>query len=254
MGARIEIARNFWLEGDINGDFAKTFAALAGLTCTPSKYHQSYIVDKNIQFIRNLASRLHGTAVHARNCEDELMSPMEYILVASAEDEYLNALIDLLFVYETPAACARSILFCIRNHSKKCARTLVEKYNVRMPANAVLAAAHPLDIPMLRFVLFDLHAYARGADPNAQDPDGNNALHFLCYRMLRVNGRAPMSDCVRALIEAGVPRNARNSDGQTPLQELLSMPAEPPPLLWPLSRAPSPVFWADVRQIRALLR
>ena len=71
------------------------------------------------------------------------MTPMEYMLCASAEDDYLNALIDLLITYETPEARTRSILFCIRNRSEKCARTLVEKYHVRMPAEALLAAAAP---------------------------------------------------------------------------------------------------------------
>ena len=134
---------NFWLEGDTSGDLAGAFATLKVLTCLPRLPGQSYLSDKDVRNIRSLASRLHGTAMHARDCEDQRMSPMEYLLVASADDEYLNAVIDLLIVYETPAARARSLLFCIRNRSEKCARTLVEKYHVRMPAEALLAAAAP---------------------------------------------------------------------------------------------------------------
>ena len=51
---------------------------------------------------------------------------------------------------------------------------------------------------------------ARGVDVNATDPDGRTALHFAAWRGVR-------ADYVRALLDAGAKRDAKDADGATPL-------------------------------------
>ena len=63
------MAPNFWLEGDTNGDLARAFATLNVVTYLLRPPKQNYILDRQVSVIRSLASKLHGTAMHARDCE-----------------------------------------------------------------------------------------------------------------------------------------------------------------------------------------
>ena len=63
------MAPNFWLEGDTNGDLARAFATLNVVTYLLRPPKRNYILDRQVSVIRSLASKLHGTAMHARDCE-----------------------------------------------------------------------------------------------------------------------------------------------------------------------------------------